>query len=177
MTGPGGIVRFESSFEAGLDGFVADGTDLDDPPIEWSIARTDERADDGEWSVRLELENLNDAGKIWIERPFDLEAGVAYDVEVSYAFGTSDFGDVNIWTIIAGVGPQDPESVDDLTFQGSTATGNDEDVGIVWLENVFTSTATASAEGELWVSIGVWGTSEFPRTYYLDDVEIAFTPR
>jgi len=50
-------------------------------------------------------------------------------------------------------------------------------VGIVWLENVFTSTATASAEGELWVSIGVWGTSEFPRTYYLDDVEIAFTPR
>jgi hypothetical protein len=177
MTGPGGIVRFESSFEAGLDGFVADGTDLDDPPIEWSIARTDERADDGEWSVRLELENLNDAGKIWIERPFDLEAGVAYDVEVSYAFGTSDFGDVNIWTIIAGIGPQDPESVDDLTFQGSTATGNDEDVGIVWLENVFTSTATASAEGELWVSIGVWGTSEFPRTYYLDDVEIAFTPR
>jgi hypothetical protein len=176
-TGPGGIVRFESSFEAGLDGFVADGTDLDDPPIEWSIERTDERADDGEWSVRLELENLNDAGKIWIERPFDLEAGVAYDVEASYAFGTSDFGDVNIWTIIVGVGPQDPESVDDLTFQGSTATGNDEDVGIVWLENVFTSTATASAEGELWVSIGVWGTSEFPRTYYLDDVEIAFTPR
>ena len=177
MTGPDGGLVFETSFEEGLDGFAADGTDLDDPPIEWSIERTQEEVNQGAWSVRLELDNLNDAGKIWIERAFDLEAGVTYDVEVSYAFGTSDFGDVNIWTIISGMSPQNPETVDDLIFHGTTATGTDEDVGIVWLDSIFTATATASADGELWISIGVWGTSEFPRTYYLDDLEVAFSPR
>ena len=176
-TGPDGTVVFETSFEVGFDGFAADGTDLDDPPIEWSVERSQEEADDGAWSARLELDNLNDAGKIWIERAFDLEPGVTYDVEVSYAFGTSDFGDVNIWTTIAGVGPEDPETIDDLSIRGSTATGLDEDTGVVWLDTVFTSTATASMNGQLWLSLGVWGTSEFPRTYYLDDLRIEFTPK
>lgn len=176
-TGPGDGLVFETSFEDGFDGFVPDGIDLDDPPVAWEIERTDERADDGEWSVRLELENLNDAGKIWIERAFDLEPGAAYDVEVTYAFGTSDFGDINTWTIIAGVDPENPEVVGDLTFQGSTSTGGDEDVGVVWLDKSHSFTATAGASGELWVSLGVWGTSEFPRTYYLDDIRIEFTPR
>jgi len=175
--GPDGIVRFATSFESGLDGFSANGTDLDDPPIEWSIERTNLEADEGAWSVRLDLENLNDAGKIWIERSFDLEAGRAYDVELSYAFGSSDFGDINLWTIIAGVVPEDPEITDDLVFQGNTGNGEEEDVGVVWLEKSHAFTATAGAGGELWVVLGVWGTSEFPRTYYLDDVEITFTPR
>lgn len=177
MTGPDGRVTFETSFEAGLDGFASDGTDLDDPPIEWSIERTQEEADEGAWSVRLDLDNLNDAGKIWIERAFDVEPGAAYDVDVTYAFGTSDFGDINTWTIIAGVDPENPEVVGDLTFQGSTSTGGDEDVGVVWLDKSHSFTATAGASGELWVSLGVWGTSEFPRTYYLDDIRIEFTPR
>lgn len=175
--GPDGIVRFATSFESGLDGFTADGTDLDDPPIEWSIERTNDRADEGAWSVRFDLDNLNDAGKIWIERAFDLEADVAYDVEVTYAFGTSDFGDINTWTIIAGVSPGDPEVRDDLVFQGTTGNGEDQDVGVVWLEKSHAFTATAGAGGELWVALGVWGTSEFPRTYYLDDVRIEFTPK
>lgn len=177
MTGPDGRVTFETSFETGLDGFASDGTDLDDPPIEWSIERTQEEAAEGAWSLRLDLDNLNDAGKIWIERAFDLEPGSAYDVDVTYAFGTSDFGDINTWTIIAGVDPENPEVVGDLTFQGSTSTGGDEDVGVVWLDKSHSFTATAGATGELWVSLGVWGTSEFPRTYYLDDIRIEFTPR
>jgi len=175
-TGPEGVVRFTTSFESGLDGFAADGTDLDDPPIEWSIERSDERADDGQWSVRLHLENLNDAGKIWIERAFELEPGRAYRVEISYAFATADFGEINTWTIIAGASTQDPETVDDLTFQGSTAHDRGEDVGYVWLERSHDLAATTDAAGELWVFLGVWGTSEFTRTYFLDDLEIVFTP-
>ena len=176
-SGPDGIIRFSTSFESGLDGFAADGTDLDDPPVEWEIGRSQERADDGAWSIRLELDNLNDAGKIWIERAFQLEAGGSYDVEVSYAFATADFGDINNWTIIAGVTPADPETVEDLTFQGDTGNGGDDDVGFVWLEKSHEFTATAGAGGELWLALGVWGTSEFPRAYHIDDVEVVFTPR
>jgi hypothetical protein len=176
-TGPGDGLVFETSFEEGFDGFVPDGADLDDPPVEWEIERTDERADDGEWSVRLELENLNDAGKIWIERPFDLEPGRVYDVELSYAFASADFGDFNAWTIIAGVTPIDPETADDLPFQGSTANGADDDVGFVWLERSHGLTVTTGASGEAWVSFGVWGTFEVTRTYHLDDVRVSFTPR
>ena len=176
-SGLDGIIRFSTSFESGLDGFAADGTDLDDPPVEWEIGRSQDRADDGAWSVRLELDNFNDAGKIWIERAFQVEAGRTYDVEVSYAFATADFGDFNNWTIIAGVTPADPETVDDLTFQGETGNGEEEDVGYVWLEKSHDLTATAGAGGELWLALGVWGTFETPRTYYLDDVEIVFTPR
>lgn len=175
-TGPEGTVRFTTSFESGLDGFATDGTDLDDPPIEWSIERSDERADDGQWSVRLHLENLNDAGKIWIERVFELEPGRAYRVEISYAFATEDFGEINTWTIVAGVSAEDPETVEDLTFQGNTAHDMGMDVGFVWLERSHELEATADAAGELWVSLGVWGTSEFTRTYFLDDLEIVFTP-
>ncbi|HET6362940.1 MAG TPA: hypothetical protein VFH11_12925 [Gemmatimonadota bacterium] len=176
-TGPDGTVVFETSFETGFDGFAADGTDLDDPPVDFSIERSQEEADDGVRSVRLELANLNDAGKIWIERAFDLEPGVTYDVAVSYAFGTSDFGDINTWTIIAGVDPESPEMVDDLTFQGSTSTGEDEEMGVVWLDKSHSFIATAGAGGELWVSLGVWGTFEALRTYYLDDVRVEFTPQ
>ena len=175
--GPDGTVLFDTSFESGFDGFASDGTDLDDPPIEWSIERTQEEADEGAWSVRLDLDNLNDAGKIWIERAFDLEPGVTYDVDVSYAFGTADFGDINTWTIISGVDPANPEVVDDLTFQGSTSTGEDEEVGVVWLDKSHSFTVTAGASGELWVSLGVWGTFETLRTYYIDDVRIEFTPQ
>jgi len=176
-TGPDGTIRFATSFETGFDGFTPDGTDLDDPPVQWSIERTDEEADEGDWSVRLDLENLNDAGKIWIERAVDVEPGTAYDVELSYAFGTADFGDINTWTIIAGVSAEDLETSGDLTFQGSTSNGEDQDVGFVWLEKSHAFTATAGPGGELWLALGVWGTSEFSRTYYLDDVEATFTPR
>jgi hypothetical protein len=175
--GPGDGLVFETSFEAGFDGFAPDGADLDDPPIEWEIGRTEERADDGEWSVRLELENLNDAGKIWIERRFELEPGRVYDVELSYTFASADFGDINAWTVIAGVTPTDPESADDLPFQGSTANGADDDVGFVWLERSHDLTVTTGTSGEAWLSLGVWGTSEFTRSYHLDDVRISFAPR
>lgn len=175
--GPPVGLEFETSFEDGFDGFVVDGTDLDDPPVEWDIALTTEFSFDGDDAVRLTLDNLNDAGKIWIERRFELEPSSTYDVELSYAFASADFGDINHWTIIAGVVPEDPETADDLPFAGSTANGQDEDEGFVWLELLTPQTVTTGPSGEAWLALGVWGTSEFPRTYYLDDVRVTFTAR
>ncbi|MBW3660253.1 MAG: hypothetical protein KY397_01290 [Gemmatimonadetes bacterium] len=162
------------TFEFTLAPWLPDGTDLDDPPVEWSIERSDERANESDWSVKLHLENLNDAGKIWIEAapaPFqNLVPGVTYDVRIAFDFGSSD-GEVNAWRIIAGASPRDPETVDHLTFQGSTEseTGPDQ---FSWSRKEFSFTTMPSAEGRLWFAIGVWGTSEFTRDYFIDNLDI-----
>lgn len=165
------------AFETTLAPWQPDGTDLDDPPVDWSIERSNERAEGGEWSVKFELDNLNDAGKIWIEASpgifQNLAPGVTYQARIAFDFGSSD-GEVNAWRIIAGASAQDPEDVDDLTFQGSTATGGEPGV-FTWTRKEFTSTFTAPAGGSIWFAIGVWGTSEFPRTYFIDDLDIELT--
>ena len=164
---------FESSFD-----WSADGTDLDEPPVVWSVERSNEFSETGDWSVELELENLNDAGKIWMERPFQLQPGADYDIEIAFDFASADFGDVNLWTIIAGASTVEPETRENLTFRESTGNGSPVDAGLVWLPKRYALTATAQAEsGLLHMALGVWGTSEFSRTYYIDDVEIVFTRR
>lgn len=165
-------IRF--TFENDLD-WTADGTDLDDPPVTWSVERSQELALQGEWAVKLQLANLNDAGKIWMERSFQLDPGASYDVEVAFDFATADFGDINLWTIIAGVSPDDPESVADLTFQDDTGNGAASDAGHRWIAKRYAFTATAEPDGALHAFLGVWGTSEFTRTYYIDNVELTFT--
>jgi hypothetical protein len=169
---------FGFTFESDLGGWVADGTDLDDPPVTWSVERSDELAERGDWSVRLSLDNLNDAGKIWMERPFELQPGATYDVEVAFDFASADFGEFGLWTIIAGVSAADPETVDDLVFRDETGNGADEDMGHLWGARSYPlGTATTDAEGLLWVALGVWGTFETTRTYFLDDLELTFTRR
>jgi hypothetical protein len=125
--------------------------------------------------VELTLDNLNDAGKIWVEREFDsLEPNTTYEVTVSFAFATEDFGTINLWRIIAGVTTDAPEDADDLEFQGETGNGEDEDVGYQWLDKTYTFTAETDAAGELWVSVGIWGTFEVVRTYFVDDLQVRF---
>lgn len=174
--GPADEITFSTSFENGLDGFAADGTDLDDPPVEWSVERSDERAESGQWSVRLRLENLNDAGKIWIERSFEVEPGALHQVRIVFDFASADFGDVNLWRIIAGASGADPETVDDLSFQDDTGNGAVSDAGFLWSRKEYLVATTADPDGRLWVFLGVWGTSEFSREYFVDDVEILITP-
>lgn len=165
------------SFESGLGSWEPDATDLDDPAIFWEIDTTTQLADDGDHAVQLRLENLNDAGKIWIERRFDVEPGTEYDVDLTFAFGTGDGGSVNLWTVIAGAHGIDPETRSDLTFQGDTGHEQGLGSGVVWVDKTYALSARSDAAGSLWVSIGVWGTYEVTRTYYLDDVRIRLEPR
>ncbi|MEZ4421950.1 MAG: hypothetical protein R3E98_00955 [Gemmatimonadota bacterium] len=174
--GPGRDVH-AFSFESGLGNWEPDATDLDDPPISWEIDTTTRFADDGDRAVRLRLENLNDAGKIWIERRFDVEPETEYDIDLTFAFGTGDGGSINLWTVIAGAHGHDPETRTDLTFQGDTGHEQGLGSGIVWVDRSYGLTARSDADGSLWVSIGVWGTYEVTRIYYVDDVQIRLEPR
>jgi hypothetical protein len=156
--------------------WTADGTDLGDPPVTWSIERSQDRANGGAWSVRLTLDNLNDQGKIWIEQAVgDLEPSRRYAVRIEFAFASADFGSVNLWRIIAGTSAGDPETAAALVFQDDTGNGSATDVGFRWLDKSYDMEATADASGTMWFVIGVWGTSEFSRTYYVDDVVITLT--
>lgn len=167
---------FGFTFENSFSPWEADGTDLEDPPVVWSVERSQDLAESGTSSVKFSLENLNDAGKIWMESAVQLERGASYDVEIAFDFASADFGDFNLWTIIADADSLDPETAGDLTFQDDTGNGSDTDVGFVWTRKEYTFTSTANSEtGLIFVALGVWGTSEFSRTYYIDDVDLSFT--
>ncbi len=166
--------EINNTFETTLAPWVPDGTDLDEPPVEWSIERSDERANEGDWSAELTLENLNDAGKIWLETSVQrLVPGVTYDVRLAFDFGSSD-GEINAWRIIAGASPNNPETVDDLVFRESTAVPGGD---FTWTRKEYEFEATANLQGTLTFMIGVWGTSEFTRTYFVDDVVIEIIRR
>jgi|GEM_PF-1315028 len=162
------------SFEENMQDWESDGTDLSSPPINWSIERSDDRATDGNKSLKLYLDNMNDAGKIWIEKQFELDANTQYEITIEYDFATSDFGSFNLFKIITGASLTNPETYDDLTFQDHTGHNQQEDIGYTWLNKSYTLTVETNDNGTLYLSIGVWGTWETPRTYYIDAVNISF---
>jgi len=163
------------SFERDMEDWIANGTDLDNPPVEWSIERSQDIASNGETAVRLYLNNMNDAGKIWIEQPFDVEPDRAYQAHLEYDLASADWGDVNLWTIITGVLPKSPEL--GLVYQGHTGNNAEPEDGFVWLQKSYNFSVNSGPEGKLYVMIGVWGTWETARTYYLDNVNISLTAR
>lgn len=163
------------SFENGLEGWTPKATDINNPPVAWSIASSADRASDGTHSAKFELENLNDAGKIWLERPFTVQPNQSYHVRVQFTFGTQDFGDVNNWTIIAGVRNSPAVTRFDLTYQGLTANGESSNTGYKWLEKSYDFNVLSAADGTFYVDVGVWGTWETYRAYYIDNVRITVT--
>lgn len=165
---------YDFSFEDGMQGWYPRGTDLNDPPIEWSVAPSGDIAAGGIASVRLYLANYNDAGKIWMERPFRLRSNTRYTVTVRYAFASSAFGFVNLWRLITGVHTRPPETRDDLTYQGDTGNGADRDVGYLWRDKSYQFITATDPNAVLYVAIGIWGTWESPGTYFVDDVRISF---
>lgn len=165
---------YEYSFETSMEGWTVRGIDLLNPPINWSVNRTQTESYSGEYSVQLYLENFNDAGKIWIEKEYNVKPNSNYQVSISYYFGTADYGDINLFTLITGASAKSPEQVTDLIFQGSTGHGQDT-TNLVWLEKQFTFHVETNLEGTLFAYIGVWGTWETIRLYFFDDVVIEIT--
>jgi hypothetical protein len=168
------------SFENDMEGWTPEATDLElgDGFINWSITRSQDSAADGVTSLKFFLANGNDAGKIWIERPFAVEPGRTYQVGVEYAFASPEFRDVvNPFTLITGVLVSRPKDREDLrsTFQGPTYNDSESDVGLMWVKKKYEFTARADENGVLYVLIGIWGTWETARTYYFDNVRITLT--
>lgn len=159
------------SFETGMQGWKKDGTDLLNPPINWSVNQSSLMAYNGSYSIQLLLENLNDAGKIWMQRNFTVKPNTEYQVTVSYYFGSADYGDINLFTLITGASTRNPQNADDLIYQGDTG-HHQNTTNLVWMKKNFTFNVQTRSDATIYVYIGVWGTWETTRIYFVDDVSI-----
>ena len=162
-------------FETGFSDWTARGVDLADPTVDWEIARSSDRASKGTQAVRLRLDNLNSQGKIWIERRYTVEEDRLYSVQVSFDFGSADWGDVNLWNVLAGAALDSPAGGGDPSVLWNSGNGESSDQGYQWVPKSFTLETTSDSDGELFVYLGIWGTSAFLRTYYLDNLQVVLT--
>jgi hypothetical protein len=162
-------------FENDLEGWVVKGADLGEPPVTWSITRSGEVTRGGRSAAIFNLSNTNGQAKIWLERIFPMEPGQRYRVRVEYDFASADWGDVNLWRLVTGVAPGQFHGSDDLVYQGDTGNGLGSAAGYQWLEKAYDFTVQADAEGKVYAAIGIWGTWEAERRYFLDNVRITFT--
>jgi hypothetical protein len=165
---------FFYSFENTYSGWDTTGIDLQlgDTTIAWSIHPSFELAIDSSYSMQYFLENYNDAGKIWIQRPFYVEQHKNYIVTIDYKFASRDFGMANLWTIITGVHLSPPTNAQELLYQGHTGNGFNFDTGYVWLDKNYEFNINSDTSNNLWIVIGIWGNWEVARTYYIDSLSI-----
>lgn len=165
--------EFSFSFESGLDGWTPSSADVGAGT--WAIEGSSERASAGARSARLQLANPGGAGKVWLTRELEVTPNKRYSVDFSVALATSDHGTVAPWKVIVGMRATPPLSAAELDFQGDTSSGPETSAGVVWAVKSFTMTAMADAEGRLFLTVGVWGTSPGTRTYWLDDAKVVLT--
>ncbi len=163
------------SYEGSLQTWTKDATDLElgDGQIAWHITPKTKLPYQGLYSLEYYLENLNDAGKIWVEKSFTVPANRKFKVDVSFKFASKDAGTINNFSLLAGASTINPEVAADLTVQGSTNNGGVQ--GYNWLTKSYSFNVTSNAQGKIWVHIGLWGTWEAPRTYYYDNTQIKIT--
>lgn len=176
--------RYAFSFEQGMEGWAATAADTGTPGgayAPWSIAPSAEFVHEGRYALRFYMDNNTDAAKIWIVRPFAVAPGRSYDIDVSYAFGSDEWADIiNPFVLLTGVfrtAPDDGTSLVAGSVPDDTRNGADSDVGYVWARKTVRVSVSGGATDRLYVVVGIWGTWEVARTYYLDDLEVELTPR
>lgn len=175
LEGSANPTTYSFSFENNMESWTPKATDVDHPDEEWSIERSQDRATDGAWSLHFQLSNNNDAGKIWIERPFAVAPNRFYHVTVQFSFATADGGDANHFNIITGVRASPAVTRSDLTFQGDTGNGESPAFGYKWLEKSYGFNVASGPDGVLYMDLGIWGNWETFRAYYFDNVRVTIT--
>lgn len=163
------------SFENGtLQGWTADV--YDDGGLPWHVVPSTFIAHTGTWSLEYYLHNLNDAQKVWIEKPFEVPMCLSgYSVVLTWYLASRDWGVANLWNVIASIGTRDPETYADFVTIGNTGNGDGDQY--VWLpQQKYSKNLGITTAGEIWTALGIWGTWEVPRKYYVDDVSVKITP-
>jgi len=157
-------------FETGtIQGWTANI--INDGGWPWHITPSHLVVDQGLWSLELYMANYTDAMHVWMDRYYLPPTGHAYKLTLTWRFATADWGIANLFNVIAYAGPK-ATGHSDFTVIGSTSNGDKPTW--VWLTKKYSPVATHS--GGFWAGLGVWGTWETPRTYYIDNVRVDITP-
>ncbi len=173
------LYKISDSFEDGFSAWTINCLDVevDTVEIDWYVVSSNERATHGLSSAKLYVDNLTDAAKIWLERRVKVTPNRAHRVTISFNLASSDYGEVNLFSILANVLPYNPTTRDDVTagvfagdFPEGTHNGGVQD--FVWLDKSLTKSVTTRNDGTLYFILGIWGTWEGARTYYFDDFTI-----
>jgi hypothetical protein len=162
------------SFEGSMEGWNANGVDLENPAVAWYVQRAVDMSRDSVSSAQFYLENLNERAKIWMERVFNVDSSADYHVTVRYSLASRDWAGTSLWTILTGVSPRAVSVPEELGYQDDTGTGTPSDVGHRWLYKTYEFEVHSSSTGKLYVHIGVHGKSKATRTYYVDLISVAF---
>lgn len=107
------------SFENDMEGWTTKGTDL--VLNEWSITRSQDMAKEGSSSLKLDLFNRNDNGKIWVEKAFTVEPNQIYQASVEYSLASAEFVARTAWVVLTGVLNKSPQNAIDLGLLIKTA--------------------------------------------------------
>lgn len=171
--------RLTFSFEQGLDGWTSDALACHPDGslcAPWTIERTADLAYQGQHALKFYMDNVVDGAVVWIVRPFLVTPGRSYNVDVSYAFATKDWGEVNRFVLFTGVLRTPPTDPLIGTVQDHTGNGANNDVGYRWLHKSFHAAVPGDVSGVVYVVVGIWGTWETPRTYFVDALTVQLTP-
>jgi hypothetical protein len=166
------VEKYIFSFENSLEEWEQGGISLDMPLVDWTADISTDISSDGDYSVMLYLNNIDEVGEIWIEHCFDLKPNCRYKVHIEYDFASADWENDKLWRIITSALP-DPTQITPA-YQGDTGNGASAEDGFVWLHKSYDSSVITSADGEIYINIGVCGLLETARTYYIDNVNLTF---
>jgi hypothetical protein len=177
-TGDGPLLA--DGFENGLDPWTAAasiGTDAFDV-FEWTIERTDERAHEGSWSVRVDTEGRHDDGTAWVVRPLDVPPDVSQLSVAVMVWSSSESFNV-LRHLVVALRPDPPETEADFPDPGANSGQIDDapygglreplHLEAGWREYA-TSWAPDSLPERVYLAVGVSVVWEADATHYLDEV-------
>ena len=177
-TGDGPLLA--DGFENGLDPWTTAasiGSDAFDE-FEWTIERTDDRAHEGSWSVRVDTEGDHDGGTAWIVRPLDVPAD-ASRLSAAVVAWSPDESFTVLRHLVVALRPDPPESEADFPDPGANSGAIDgapygglrEPLGLDagWREYA-TAWAPDALPDRVYLAVGVSVVWEADATHYLDEV-------
>jgi hypothetical protein len=161
------------SFESGLGDWTGKSRDVTGDT--WGVVQSPDQGFQGTKAARLTLDNVNGQGKVWIEKRYAVEKNQLYQVSVTFVFGTKDLTTADQWQVVYGAALDSPAAVGTPTPRSNASNGQSTDASYKFSRPSLTFDLMSDADGELFVYMGVWGTSPGQRTYYVDDVTVVLT--
>ncbi len=168
-------ISFEERFEEALDRWQQGSDVPDDPdrpgqPVFWSIKVSPEQAAEGGSSARFTLDGKMDDGTIWLARAFDVAPDAALRVRLAFDLWSASESFNTLANVAAYAGSRPPAVEED--FDVSQAANLQEG----WRTYEYTFDVRSSADGKVWVALGISAVWETEMTYYVDDVRVDIAP-